>query len=155
MKSKLLTGTALIVACFALAGCGEGGPPLGTVTGQVTLDGKPAPNVAVTFMPVEGGGSASGITDANGNYELNHTTRKGAPIGKHKVAVTTVQQSQSTVDMSQIPSDSPEYAKAMAEGGSYNVQFTEPIPEKYNKKTELEHEVKSGKNVINLELKTS
>ncbi|HEX5105172.1 MAG TPA: carboxypeptidase-like regulatory domain-containing protein [Pirellulaceae bacterium] len=140
------------------AGCGPSGPSLGAVTGKVTLDDKPLANVSVVFMPVGEGGTASAITDANGNYELGHQAGKGAPVGKNKVSVTTVQQSKSTVDMSNIPSDSPEYAK-MAAGGSnaaeYNVQFTEPIPAKYNTQTTLEFDVKSGKQVINLDLKSS
>ncbi len=141
--------------CLAVTGC-DSGPALGTVTGQVTMDGKPLPNVAVTFIPAAGGGSASGITDASGKYELNYLDRKGALIGKHKVAVTTVQQPQSKIDMSQIPSDSPEYAKALeASQGGYNVIFKEPIPEKYNDKSELQYEVKSGSQTINLDLKSS
>jgi hypothetical protein len=139
-------------------GCGEGGPTLGKVTGKVTLDGKPVPDVAVTFMPTEGG-SGSGITDASGNYELTHSNGKGTPIGKNKVAVTTVNKPQSAaIDLSQIPSDSPEYAKAAAaasSAGEYNVKFTEPIPAKYNTKTELQFDIKSGSQVINLELKSS
>jgi hypothetical protein len=154
--NRFFVVAASLLLCIIGSGCGEGGPALGKVTGKVTLDGKPQANVAVTFMPATGGGSASGITDASGNYELSHTSGKGAPVGKNKVAVTTVQQSQSTVDMSQIPSDSPEYAKAIAGGGAeYNVKFTEPIPAKYNVKTELEFEVKSGSQVINLDLKSS
>jgi hypothetical protein len=144
-----------LMAAFVL-GCGPTGPSLGRVTGKVTLDDKPLTNVAVTFMPTGEGGSASGVTDANGNYELNHANGKGAPVGKCKVAVTTVQKAQSTVDMSQIPSDSPEYAKALeASQSGYNVTFKEPIPEKYNVKTELQYDVKSGTQTIDLKLKSS
>ena len=155
-----MTRSLILVAITLLAisalGCSSGGPALGKVTGLVTLDGKPQPNVSVTFMPGGEGGSASGITDASGNYELSHPTGKGAPVGKNKVAVTTVQKPQSTIDMSQIPSDSPEYAKMLEQSQSgYNVIFKEPIPDKYNVKTELEFEVKSGSQVINLELKSS
>jgi len=156
MNRFLAIVSASCVLCFIGSGCGESGPALGKVTGKVTLDGKPQANVAVTFMPTAGGGAASGITDASGNYELSHTGGKGAPVGKNKVAVTTVQQSKATVDMSQIPSDSPEYAKmASGKNADYNVKFTEPIPEKYNVKTELEFDIKSGSQVINLDLKSS
>src|SRR5262245_38752936 len=95
----------LVFAIALLAGCGEGGPRLGQVTGKVTLDGKPLPNVSVTFMPKEGG-TASGVTDANGNYELTHNNGKGAPLGKNMVAVTTVQKQSEAIDFSKIPSDS-------------------------------------------------
>ena len=85
---------------------------------------------------------------------MHYQDKDGAPVGKHKVAVTSIQQAKETVDLSQIPSDSPEYAKAIAAQGSadYNVKFTEPIPAKYNTQTTLEHEVKSGSNEINLDL---
>ena len=153
---RFVGATAIIVFAVACWGCGPGGPTLGKVTGQVTLDGKPLPNAVVTFMPDGGGGTASGNTDANGNYELSHTLGKGAPIGKNKVAVTTLRKPQSSVEIPQISSDSPEYAKMIAAGGSeYNVQFTEPVPAKYNANTELQFEVKSGTQVINLELKSS
>ena len=77
-----------------------------------------------------------------------------APVGKCKVAVTTVQKSQETVDMSQIPSDSPEYAKSMGASQNYNVKFTETIPAKYNVNTDLNFEVKSGSQVIDLKLES-
>jgi hypothetical protein len=118
------------------------------------MDGKPLPNVAVTFMPAGEGGTASGKTDANGKYELSHANGKGAPVGKNKVSVTTVQQTEAAVDMSQIPSDSPEYAKSMGASQNYNVTFTETIPAKYNVKTELQFDVKSGSQVIDLKLES-
>src|SRR4029450_12884003 len=150
------TAIALLSCAFAV-GCGPAGPRLGKVTGLVTLDGKPLPNAAVTFMPVGEGGNASGNTDANGNYELTHASGKGATVGKNKVAVTTVQkQQEAAVDLSKIPSDSPEYAKALQQSNAgYNMIFKEPIPEKYNTKTTLEFDIKSGSQVINLELKSS
>jgi hypothetical protein len=146
---------SLLVLFLASAGCTESGPSLGTVSGQVTMDGKPLPNVAVTFVPAaaEGGSSATGKTDANGNYELYTFDRKGAPIGKHKVSVTTVNQGAgSAMDL---PADSPEYAKQATGGGddySKVKPFVETIPAKYNSQTTLEHEVKSGSNKIDLPL---
>jgi hypothetical protein len=149
--NRLLLTSAVCLAGIGIIGCGSG-TRLGNVTGTVTLDGKPLEGVSVAFMP-EQGGVASGVTDASGKYELTHTDGKGAPVGKNKVAVTTIKKSASTVDMSQIPSDSPEYEKMMKAGGAdYAKQVKEPIPEKYNAKTELEFDVKSGSQVIDLKL---
>jgi hypothetical protein len=160
--SALVATALLFLVC---CGCGNSSSvPLGTVSGQVTLDGKPLPNVSVTFIPVvsaasapagSGGGSSSGITDASGNYELNYQAdgSQGATIGKHKVSVTTVRQAPAAT--AQMSSDSPEYAQQASGGGDYSKQWTEPIPEQYNSKTTLEHEVKSGSNTIDLELKSS
>jgi hypothetical protein len=106
-------------------------------------------------MP-ESGGVASAITDAMGRYDLTHPDGRGAPVGKNKVAVKSLNPATKSVDFSQIPSDSPEYQKMMASGGAdYAKTVTEPIPEKYNAKTELQYEVKSGSQVIDLELKSS
>lgn len=146
-----------IVVCFvagvAFVGCGNRN--LGTVRGQVTMDGKPLPNALVTFVPVEGGGASTGVTDAEGNYELGYIDTNGALIGKHKVTVTTMQKVESSASMKTLSSDDPEYMK-QARGGKasdYNTaKVTEPIPPKYNAQTELEKEVKSGKNVIDLAL---
>ena len=152
--NRLLLLAACLLAVVSL-GCGPRGPSLGQVTGTVTLDGKPLPGVSVTFMP-ESGGVASGITDASGKYEITHSDGKGAPVGKNKVAVKTMNAPAAAVDISQLPSDSPEYAKMMASGGAdYAKTVTEPIPEKYNAKTELQFDVKSGSQVIDLPLKSS
>lgn len=145
----------VVALALSLAGCEPGGPPMGQVTGTITLDGKPLPNAAVTFAPVDGGGASSGISDANGKYELNAQDRKGAVIGKHRVYVTSVSMTKSTVDPN-MSSSSPEYEKqAMGGGSEYNVKLTEPIPAKYNEKSELQYEVKAGSNTIDLELKSS
>jgi hypothetical protein len=144
-----------IAAAFLLIlgsmGCDDGGPPLGSVTGQVTMDGKPLPNALVAFVPEGGGSTATGSTDANGNYELVCLDRKGAPIGKHKVSVTTA--APSTTSSSTMTSDSPDYAKQASRNyADYSKKVVEPIPAKYNSQTTLVQEVKSGNNVINLAL---
>ena len=76
-----------------LAGCGGGTsadlPELVPVSGTVTLDGKPASGVTVTFIPTgaTGGGASYGATDASGKYELkSNDGRPGAVTGEFKVA---------------------------------------------------------------------
>jgi len=82
----------LVIAAIAMiAGCGGSydGPPLGTVSGKVTIDGKPATDAIVTFKPLDGGRSSSGTTDKEGNYQLVFTTtRLGAQVGKHEVTLS-------------------------------------------------------------------
>lgn len=72
------------VLALMIAGCSSGVEPeivptLEPVSGKVMLDGKPAANVAVTFVPAENnkGNPCSGATDANGAFTLTH--RSGAP----------------------------------------------------------------------------
>lgn len=134
-------------------GCGSDGPELGTVTGQVTMNGKALPNALVTFVPEAGGRAATGTTDASGNYTLIFLDRDGALLGKHRVSVTTLQQE---IAVEEVSSDNPDYLKQSLGTGSANAKATpkEAIPERYNTKTELIQEVKSGSNVLNLELKS-
>ena len=58
---RCLTGLAL---SMSLAGCGNS-PPLGTVSGRVTLDGQPLAETTVEFQPASGS-PAYGVTDAEG-----------------------------------------------------------------------------------------
>ncbi|HEY2415612.1 MAG TPA: hypothetical protein VGI40_25440 [Pirellulaceae bacterium] len=89
MLRNLLIGGALAVVA---AGCGGSGNAA-AVSGIVTLDGKPAPDVAVTFNPVSTDGnnvpgpSAFGVTGADGRYSLKLMGEeiKGATVGKNIV----------------------------------------------------------------------
>lgn len=131
---KLLCLTTL---CLCLTvGCGGGAgsdqPDLGTVTGVVTMDGEPLPNVSVTFTPAEGRPS-NGVTDEAGKYELGYLRdTKGAVIGSHQVSITT-------------PQDAP-----TPPGQKYK----DPIPAKYNTQTTLTEEVKAGDNTIDFKLES-
>lgn len=61
-------------------GCGSG-YSLGTVTGTVTLDGKPLPQATVTFSRGKGRTSV-GTTDEQGRYKLLYTVnQQGAEPG--------------------------------------------------------------------------
>lgn len=89
MTHKLLSTLALAIC---VAGCGSGGPPTAKVSGTVTLDGKPLPDIRVTFQPdnkseeMKGMGSF-GLTDANGKFDLklSDTQSAGAVVGGHTV----------------------------------------------------------------------
>src|ERR1700704_2279939 len=62
---------AVLVLASQSIGCGSGnGPPLGTVTGIVTLNDEPVPGVAVTFVPRGKGSPSYGATDENAEYQL-------------------------------------------------------------------------------------
>jgi hypothetical protein len=155
MSRLLAVGCACCLVLLTVVGCG-GGYNVGLVTGQVTLDGEALPNALVTFTPVEGGRAATGKTDASGNYELFYVDDKGAPIGKHKVSVTTLSEAVATDAEAAASSDSEAYEKqAMGDTSAYDeATVTEKIPARYNTETTLEREVTSGDNVINLELTT-
>ena len=155
MKSSYLLGLLLLVA---VVGCGDSsGPSLYPVKGKLTLYGKPYPKGIVTFTPKEGGPSATSVTDENGDFELWSTGKKGAVMGQHSVSVTTVMEPvKDAGPVAPTSSDDPSYAKQVFGGpASYKAakEQKDPIPEKYNKSSVLVNEVKSGSNVINLDLK--
>lgn len=138
-----------------LAGCGEAGPPLGTVSGTVMLDGKAMPNMMVVFTPKAGGQNSTAKTNSEGKYELVGATSKGALIGLHTVSITTLAETSAAVAPTEMSSDSAEYA-AQGDPSQYKkaAQFKELVPERYNTKSELIEEVKSGANTINFDLKS-
>lgn len=71
-------------------GCGASSdlPTLVPVTGQVTMGGKPLEEANVTFVP-EKGGVSSGMTDAEGKFELYYSGgHEGAVPGRHTVRIS-------------------------------------------------------------------
>lgn len=125
-----------IFTLFIATGCGDGGgsdqPDLGTVTGVVTMDGKPLANVTVVFTPTAGRPS-NAKTDAAGNYELGYLRdTRGAVIGSHQVSIST-------------PQENPTPPGQV---------YKDPIPAKYNTKTTLTADVKEGANTFDFQLES-
>ena len=83
----------VLLYCFVAAiGCGgvDDAPKTVAVTGVVTYQGKPMPNLSVGFIP-ETGMLASGMTDAEGRFEMTTSAPgDGAIPGLHKVAINFV-----------------------------------------------------------------
>lgn len=121
----------LLTALSFLGGCGGGDSfELATVTGKVTMDGKPLAGVTVTFQPItvatkNPGAGSFGKTDEQGQFtlELITTGEAGAVVGKHRVSITTPE---------------PEGD----EESDLNV-FVDPIPARYNADSTLTLEVSS------------
>jgi hypothetical protein len=124
-----------IVICLsvvALQGCGGGGVKYATVSGKVTMDGKPLAKVSVVFSPIPkqgseiAGNTAGGETDENGQYTLKTSTpdglKEGAQIGKHKVRIS-LQETRGEGDRS---------------------VTREKLPKKYNEQTTLTADVTAG-----------
>src|SRR5436190_18839311 len=111
----------VVTAVLLIAGCGGSDVQLGDVTGHVTLDGQPLPNALVRFQPEKGGRSSQGITDDQGHFKLDYSSRfEGALVGKSKVMITTG----SLEDRTR--------------------RASETVPKKYNDESELTAEVKRG-----------
>ena len=91
--------------CLLLAGCG--GPyKTASVSGRVTVNGKPLPNVAVVFQPLatadnkEPGPGSTGVTDSDGRYTLTIVGKssRGAVVGKHKVRIMAMNEDTDSAD---------------------------------------------------------
>jgi hypothetical protein len=112
-----------------------------SVSGVVTLDGKPVEGAAIVFTPTGEGLPASGTTDAQGRYELMSLDKKGATEGTHQVTVTKVQ----TVGTNRAP-----------EGSDFSVGVKTEflVPQKYANagSSGLTAEVKRGQKEYNFDL---
>jgi hypothetical protein len=118
-----------------LLGCAQS--KYAPVAGTITMDGKPLANVVVNFQPsgsdLNPGPGSTGRTNANGEYSLRLIGGgAGAVLGWHRVEVNPVVES------------SPDDDRAPA--------AKVKIPTKYNRKTELQFEVKRGDNKADFQL---
>ncbi len=129
--------SALVLPLW-LSGCGGGDtPPLADVRGTVTLDGQPLPQAHVEFAPTQGRPSQA-MTDAQGRYRLMYTPdTPGAVLGSHTVRITTATSS---------PADEDNPDAKPAE---------EKVPAVYNRQSELQQDVVSGKNEFDFPLDSS
>ncbi|MCA9021702.1 MAG: carboxypeptidase regulatory-like domain-containing protein, partial [Planctomycetaceae bacterium] len=132
-----LSSVFCLILILALTGCGGGGEPipeLGQVTGVVTMDGAPLSNAKIIFEPQQASDKArrrasSATTQTDGSYTLEYNSdAAGATPGTHKVMILKMP-------------DNPDDAG------------TQLVPAKYNDKTELTAEVKTGENSFNFDLK--
>ncbi len=127
----------MCLAISALLGCSSAES---TVSGIVTLDGKPVDQGDVTFYPAQTGKgqAASGEITSGGKYTLQAGQTGGLPAGEYQVRVVSRGES--------IPHP---------QGGPPTPgKFL--LPPRYSDaaKSGLHFEVKPGSNEINLELKT-
>ena len=78
----------LVVLLLALPGCGQSGPQIAPVHGQVKLDGQPLANADIQFQPDGSLRSSGGRTDDNGQYTLMYKRgQPGAIVGTHTVRI--------------------------------------------------------------------
>jgi len=144
--SRLIPALAL-TAALMVPGCS--GDDLATLTGTVTIDGKPAPEgLSIEFAPIDGPGSPSSArTDADGNYVAMFTFKKeGIQPGRHRVHLMPSQierpMPQIGPDGKPLPSEADE---AIARFGK--------LPEKYWREIEI-ITIEPGANTKNIDLKT-
>jgi hypothetical protein len=114
----------------ALAGCG--GAELGEVSGNVSYDGAPIEEGAISFIPTDGKGPSGGAMIKGGKY-----TAKNVALGLCKVSISSGKvSSQKADDMK----------------GPTSPKIIELVPSKYNKSTELQFDVKAGSQTKDFDL---
>jgi hypothetical protein len=133
-RLSISTTTLLVGLIVGVGGCGGRNlPDMGTVSGIVTVDGKPLPKATVRFFPASGRPSQA-ITRDDGSYELCYIGGdKGALLGEHRVTISTYMMDE---DMKT----------------HRMVNHPEILPEKYHAKSELSRIVEPRHNEFNFEL---
>ena len=139
-RKLLPIGGGIVVICgiffyqFNSMSGGANLPPLASVSGTITLDGKPLANATVFFDPVTDMknaeqrqmGSSIGRSDDQGVYNLAYPGgHSGAVIGMHIVRVNKTDKN-----------------------------GLEILAKKYHRQSQMKHEVKDGSNTIDLPLRS-
>ncbi|PHR95842.1 MAG: hypothetical protein COA78_29525 [Blastopirellula sp.] len=126
---KAIPTFLFITSLVCLVGCG--GDSMSTVTGVVTLDGKPVQGLEVNFEPTGSAPdrtTATGYTLEGGKYSLFYPGfKEGAPAGEYIVRIT----------------------------GGESLDEEGPkirVPAKYNTESELKETIASGENTLNFDL---
>jgi hypothetical protein len=96
---------AASLVLLTAAGCGSDHPPVYSVTGKVTYQGKPVEGAEIVFVPQgeKQTTSAHGTTDAAGKYAVKtffsaEQEVKGAQPGQYKVVITKIEVNAGIVD---------------------------------------------------------
>ncbi len=136
----ILTGI-FISALLPIAGCGAENPSLVPVSGIVTMDGDPLPEVAVTFNPIGetlGNGALAG-TDAEGRFKLIDVRgADGAHPGEYRISFYPTPSGGGADDPASVvssgsvglpgivmdPNNSPVQATVPASGGEVRIALT-------------------------------
>lgn len=122
---RAAVSAVLLAALLILSGCADG-PPMGEVSGNVTIDGKPVDKGAIKFEPEDGKTPTAGGEISEGFYLVR------VPVGPMKVSISA--------------------PKVVGKKPIYNTPNSpempitvEALPARYNEKTELRLDVKPGK----------
>ena len=136
-KAYATTGHLLPSTCcllLALAGCGG---HESTVSGTVTLDGRPLERGTVTFHPQADGTPGYGAIDPEGQYTVQTNNRVGLSPGDYVITVVALE-----------PSEPPSSPMGMPSPGKTLA------PRRYASvdSSDLRHAVEPGPNRIDLKL---
>ena len=100
-------GLLMLVICGLAVGCGgKSGPVKVTVTGKITLDGKPVPNGQVIFNDAAGAVAADSGEIKNGQFSFQ------SKLGSKKVSISSMQPTEKKAVVGGIPGRSHQRQKS-------------------------------------------
>jgi hypothetical protein len=125
---------AFVVACLVVSGCTDG---KSSITGTVTLDGRPIANGAIVFVKQGGDLARDGAVITDGAFQAT------LPPGSYKLELNA----QKVVGKRK---------QKGFDGKDEEVEIAEEaFPPRYNAQSELLQEIKPGANTLKLDLKTN
>ncbi len=129
---------------LALAGCGDQTAPVDllprrAIAGTVTLDGTPLPAGKIQFNPAEPAPNLVAVVGEIKDGKFAIPRAQGAVPGKYKVVISGIPTAQIAPD---------------AEPGEAPKKQADPVPARYNTKTELTKQVADGENSFEFALTT-
>ena len=132
-RIRIARTVCLLALTLVVSGCGDDGPPLGEVTGTVTVAGEPAQTGSIAFFPTDGKSPTAGAAIEGGRYTAQ------VPLGESMVEIRV--------------------SKIVGHKKLYDTPDspTQPVREEvlgaeYNDQTELTVNVESGVNEKNYDL---
>ncbi len=138
-----IVAVAMLLICSAGCSGEPAKPKMGKVSGRVVFNGEPVEGAIVTFIAPGAPRFASGVTDAEGTFELTTFEKgDGAVVGDCVVTVAKTE-----------AGSGPKNAEDLAKGIPV-VPAKQLLPEKYSSvgKSPIKETVTEGVNNIQLEL---
>lgn len=160
MSAKCTVSGFFAALLLFIAGCGGGAarPEIAPVSGRVTYKGQPVEGAKVTFRTEGSPRVGTGITNANGEYELTtFDTNDGAVVGEHRVTIAKFEQEVDSAESEGYDPENPgaTYSQQMMSAASGKDKLESQLPAKYADPatTPLTRTVVAGEdNVFNFEI---
>jgi hypothetical protein len=127
---------ALLVPLLLSTGCGGN---LASVSGTVSLNGKPIEEGSINFIPIDGTtGAGSGAVITKGKYYI--AAARGVAVGRNRIELRAfINTGRQVVDPT-------------AQPGTMTAERVPAFPPEYNDKSTLVKEVHWGSNTINFDI---
>lgn len=123
------------------------------ISGTITMDDQPLPNVAIFFHDRPNRVYSYGVTDETGRYTLMFDSRKtGVMPGEKEIEITSTKNpAASLVDASEVSSSS-EAEGANGDESEGGNRSKEIVPAKYNTASTLKYTVTESNSAVDFEL---